>query len=224
MLDVGCGGGILSESLAMKGAEVLGIDPVREHIHVAEQHRNQQKGEWTQRLTYRAITAEELLEEIQREEGRRREGVSSLLFDVVCSCEVLEHVMNPLSLCHTLSNILTPSGTLILSTLNRTYISFIGAIVFAEYIARIVPKGMHNWNEFIKPGELKAMVESSIYMRQGEGEGKRGKTRSMKEEKEKIGMIVDNIQGVVLNPLNLQWSLSERNRFINYIIAAKRPF
>ena len=137
-LDVGCGGGLLSEALAREGAQVTAIDLAPELVKVARLHRLESGVQ----VDYQLRSVESLAEE--------RPGT----FDVVTCMEMLEHVPDPASIiraCHTL---LKPGGRLFLSTLNRTPAAFALAIVGAEYIARLLPKGTHHYQEFIRPSEL----------------------------------------------------------------------
>lgn len=137
VLDVGCGGGILSEPLARLGAEVTGIEPAAESIAVAKAHA--EDGDID--IDYRAATAEEVLAE-----GRS--------FDAVIASEVIEHVNDPAAFVKTLAKLAKPGGIVLLSTLNRTMKSFALAIVGAEYVLRWVPRGTHDWNKFVTPEEL----------------------------------------------------------------------
>ena len=137
LLDVGCGGGLLAEPLARMGAEVTAIDAAAESVAAAKLHADAMGLS----IHYRAMTAEELLEE----------GAS---FDAVLSLEVVEHVADVPGFLETLGGLVRPGGALILSTLNRTPKSFAMAIVGAEYLLRWVPRGTHDWRRFLKPSEL----------------------------------------------------------------------
>ncbi len=144
VLDIGCGGGILSEPLARLGAGVTGIDPAENNLAIARAHAEETGVE----VDYRAITAEALAAE-----GAR--------FDVVCAMEVVEHVRKPAAFVATAAALVKPGGLLFLSTLNRTLKSFALAIVGAEYVLRWVPPGTHQWEKFITPRELERMVEDA---------------------------------------------------------------
>jgi 2-polyprenyl-6-hydroxyphenyl methylase/3-demethylubiquinone-9 3-methyltransferase len=141
ILDVGCGGGILSEPLARLGAEVTGIEPAPESIAIAKAHATASG----LAITYRAATAEDLLAE-----GRR--------FDAVIASEVIEHVSDPRAFVRTLAGLARPGGLVLISTLNRTPKSFALAIVGAEYVLRWVPTGTHDWRKFVTPTELRRHV------------------------------------------------------------------
>jgi 2-polyprenyl-6-hydroxyphenyl methylase / 3-demethylubiquinone-9 3-methyltransferase len=138
VLDVGCGGGILSESMARAGAQVLGIDLAQPVLDVAELHALEGKVE----VKYRAVAAEDLAVE------------SPAAFDLVTCMEMLEHVPDPAVTLAALANLVKPGGDVVVSTLNRNPRAFAVAIVGAEYIARILPRGTHQYLKFIRPSEL----------------------------------------------------------------------
>ena len=138
VLDVGCGGGILSESMARAGAQVLGIDLAQSVLDVAELHAIEGKVE----VAYRAVSAEEL--------AAQRPAA----FDVVTCMEMLEHVPEPATTLAALARLVKPGGHVIVSTLNRNLRAFAVAIVGAEYIARVLPRGTHEYLKFIRPSEL----------------------------------------------------------------------
>ncbi|BDX21970.1 ubiquinone biosynthesis O-methyltransferase [Polynucleobacter sp. TUM22923] len=138
VLDVGCGGGILAESMAQSGAQACGIDLSERALKVAELHALEVGAS----LLYRAISAEALAEE---EPGQ---------YDVVTCMEMLEHVPDPASVVQACAKLCKPGGTLFFSTLNRNPKSYLFAIVGAEYILRMLPKGTHEYAKFIKPSEL----------------------------------------------------------------------
>jgi len=143
-LDVGCGGGLISEPLARLGATVTGIDPAPGNIGTASAHAVQSRLD----IDYRGIQAEDLAAE-----GRT--------FDIVVCLEVVEHVPDPAAFVQTLATLVRPGGLLVLSTINRTAKSFALAIVGAEYILRWLPAGTHDWNRFITPDELSAFTAAS---------------------------------------------------------------
>ena len=145
VLDVGCGGGLLSEALSEFGANVTGIDAAGPGIEVAKIHAEENN----KNITYYEKTAEELL----------KSGIDS--FDLVTCLEVLEHVPDPSSLVDSCVKLLKPNGHLFLSTINRNPRSWITAIVGAEYIFKLLPKGTHEFDKFIKPSELASYVRNA---------------------------------------------------------------
>ena len=144
MLDVGCGGGILSEPLARLGAQMVGLDPADDNIAVARAHAEQTGVA----VDYRASTAEELAANEER-------------FDVVLAMEVVEHVVDVGEFVATCATMVKPGGLLIAATLNRTLKSFAFAIVGAEYVLRWLPRGTHQWDKFVTPEELESAMEKS---------------------------------------------------------------
>ncbi|MDH7798439.1 MULTISPECIES: bifunctional 2-polyprenyl-6-hydroxyphenol methylase/3-demethylubiquinol 3-O-methyltransferase UbiG [unclassified Beijerinckia] len=141
LLDIGCGGGLLSEPLARLGAKVTGIDPAPGNVDIARHHA--EAGGIS--IDYRAVTAEEL-------------AASGAQFDVVCAMEVIEHVVNPAAFIAVAAKLVRPGGLLFAATLNRTLKSFALAIVGAEYVLRWVEPGTHQWEKFIKPAELEDWI------------------------------------------------------------------
>jgi 2-polyprenyl-6-hydroxyphenyl methylase/3-demethylubiquinone-9 3-methyltransferase len=144
MLDIGCGGGILSEPLARLGAKVLGADPSEENITAARAHAEESNVD----VDYRATTAEALAAARER-------------FDVVLIMEVVEHVTDVEAFIATCATMVKPGGLMIAATLNRTLKSFAFAIVGAEYLLRWLPRGTHQWDKFVTPEELEAAIENS---------------------------------------------------------------
>ena len=145
VLDVGCGGGLLSEALAKEGAEVTAIDLAPELIKVAKLHRL----ESGVAVDYRLQSVEALAAE---QPGS---------FDAITCMEMLEHVPDPSAIIAACASLLKPGGQLFLSTLNRTPAAFALAIVGAEYVARLLPKGTHHYQDFIKPAELGAWLRAA---------------------------------------------------------------
>ena len=145
VLDVGCGGGLLAEALNAKGAHVTGIDVTEANIEVARLHAEKMKSD----IAYKLITAEEMVK------------TESESFDVVACLEVIEHVPDPGQLIKACSDLLRPDGQMFLSTLNRNPRSFVTAILGAEYIFNILPKGTHEWSKFIKPSELERHMRNA---------------------------------------------------------------
>lgn len=144
MLDIGCGGGILSEPLARLGAQMIGADPAEENIAAARAHAE----EAGVTVDYRATTAEELAAAKER-------------FDVVLAMEVVEHVTDVNAFVATCAAMVKPGGLMIAATLNRTLKSFALAIVVAEYVLRWLPRGTHQWDKFVTPVELESAIEDS---------------------------------------------------------------
>lgn len=146
VLDIGCGGGILSESIARSGAKVLGIDACEENVLAAQLHA---KKVGQKQIEYKCTSIEEL------EKNNK--------YDVILCMEVIEHVDNLAFFVKESISLLKPGGLIFISTLNRTIKSFVFAIVGAEYILRWLPKGTHNWNKFVKPSEIaKCLRENGV--------------------------------------------------------------
>ena len=175
VLDVGCGGGLLAEALNAKGAHVTGIDVTEANIEVARLHAAKMESD----IAYKLITAEEMVK------------TESESFDVVACLEVIEHVPDPGQLIKACSDLLRPDGQMFLSTLNRNPRSFVTAILGAEYIFNILPKGTHEWSKFIKPSELSACCRS-------------------------VGLRSVDIKGLNYNPFSRKARLS-RSPVLNYI-------
>lgn len=144
VLDVGCGGGILSESMAQRGAaSVLGIDMADKSLHTARLHAQQQG---VDNLTYRCVSVEDLAAEMPQ------------AFEVVTCMEMLEHVPDPESVVRACAKLVKSGGLVFFSTLNRNAKSYLHAIIGAEYVLDLVPKGTHDWQKFIKPAEMGRMA------------------------------------------------------------------
>jgi 2-polyprenyl-6-hydroxyphenyl methylase / 3-demethylubiquinone-9 3-methyltransferase len=144
ILDIGCGGGILTESLARLGADMTGIDPAAKNIAVARLHAEQSG----LAINYLPTTAEALASE------RRK-------FDVVLAMEVVEHVRDVKAFLTTAASLVRPGGVLVAATLNRTLKSFALAIVGAEYVLRWLPRGTHDWDHFVTPRELRLALRGA---------------------------------------------------------------
>lgn len=144
LLDIGCGGGLMSEPMCRLGANVTGIDATEKNIPVAQLHAEQ----GGLAITYRHAAAEDLLAEPAR-------------FDVVLALEIVEHVVDPASFVASCASLLKPGGLLVMSTLNRTPKSYALAIVGAEYILRWLPRGTHSWKKFLRPSELHRMLRAA---------------------------------------------------------------
>ncbi|MFC0321975.1 bifunctional 2-polyprenyl-6-hydroxyphenol methylase/3-demethylubiquinol 3-O-methyltransferase UbiG [Gallibacterium melopsittaci] len=142
VLDVGCGGGILAESLAKTGAIVTGIDMSTEPLAVARQHAAEQE----LIINYQQITVEDFLQNQQQQQAEK--------FDVITCMEMLEHVPDPLSVIRSCQQLLKPNGVLFMSTINRTLKAWALVVLGAEYVLKLLPQGTHDYEKFIKPAEL----------------------------------------------------------------------
>lgn len=179
VLDIGCGGGILAEAMAQKGANVTGIDMAEQSLDVARMHLH----ESGLQVDYQLITAEQFADR------------HAAQFDVVACLEMLEHVPDPSSIIEAAARLLKPDGTLVLSTLNRNAKSFFLAIVGAEYIMNMLPKGTHEYQKFLKPSELARAARTA-------------------------GLDVFDITGMSYNPLSKHYSLG-RDVDVNYLMALR---
>ncbi|XP_029927655.1 ubiquinone biosynthesis O-methyltransferase, mitochondrial isoform X2 [Myripristis murdjan] len=189
ILDVGCGGGLLTEPLGRLGADVLGIDPVADSIGTARLHLSHDSVLGA-RVRYRACTLEELSAE--GEEGEEEEGVGQ--FDAVVASEVVEHLADLETFAFCCSHVLKPGGSLFITTINKTNLSYALGIVAAEQLLRIVPRGTHDWEKFISPVELERLLESN-------------------------GFSVQSIRGMLYNPVSGKWSWTDSTA-INYALHA----
>ena len=154
-LDVGCGGGLLSESLARLGASsVTAIDPSTELVAQAKAHA--QLDPKTRSIDYRGGWTVEQLASEYTTEGREK---NQELFDVICLLEVMEHVTDVDSVLNAVKQLLAPNGTLFVSTMSKTFKSHAVAIVGAEYVMRYLPPGTHDWNQFKSPQDVEALMQ-----------------------------------------------------------------
>ena len=181
VLDVGCGGGLLSEALARAGAQVTAIDLAPELVKVARLHGL----ESGVKVDYQVKAVEALAEE--------RPGS----FDAITCMEMLEHVPDPAAIIAACAQLLRPGGRLFLSTLNRTPAAFALAIVGAEYVARLLPRGTHHYDGFIKPSELAAWLRAA-------------------------DLQLEDVSGLFYDPLRQRARLSARTD-VNYLACATRP-
>ncbi|XP_026367545.1 ubiquinone biosynthesis O-methyltransferase, mitochondrial isoform X1 [Ursus americanus] len=177
ILDVGCGGGLLSEPLGRLGASVIGIDPVDENIKIAQHHKSFDPV-LDKRIEYRACSLEEIVEE------------TAETCDAVVASEVVEHVIDLETFIQCCCQVLKPGGSLFITTINKTQLSYALGIVFSEQIAGIVPKGTHTWEKFVSPEKLESILESN-------------------------GLSVQTVAGMLYNPLSGYWHWSE-NTSLNY--------
>lgn len=181
VLDVGCGGGILAESMAARGASVTGIDMGLAPLEVARLHLL----ETGQQVDYRQISAEQLAAE---QPGQ---------FDAVTCMEMLEHVPDPASVVSACALLVKPGGQVFFSTINRNPKSYLFAIIGAEYLLRMLPKGTHDYAKFIRPSELARWTRAA-------------------------GLQTQDITGLTYNPLNGVYRLDPRDVDVNYMLAARR--
>lgn len=182
VLDVGCGGGILADAMARQGAEVLGIDLAEKSLQVARLHALEAQ---TPRIRYRAIAAEALAAE------------APATFDVVTCMEMLEHVPDPASVVRACATLVKPGGWVFFSTLSRNPKSYLMAIVGAEYLLRLVPRGTHDYQRFIRPSELARFCRDA-------------------------GLIPRHGTGLRYNPVTRRYRLAP-DTDVNYLLATQRP-
>ncbi len=180
VLDVGCGGGLLSEGMAARGANVTGIDLSEKPLGVAKLHLL----ESGQKVDYRKIAVEQLAEEMPG------------AFDSVTCLEMLEHVPNPSSIVSACARLVKPGGQVFFSTLNRNPKSYLFAVIGAEYILNMLPKGTHDYAKFIKPSELSRWAKLA-------------------------GLEPEELIGMSYNPLTQQYSLG-RDSSVNYLLRTIR--
>jgi len=181
VLDVGCGGGILSESMAAIGAKVVGIDMGEEPLRVAELHTLETGVE----VDYRQITAERLAEE------------RPASFDVVTCMEMLEHVPDPGSVIDACARLVRPGGYLFFSTLNRKPKSYLFAILGAEYLLGLLPRGTHDYARFIRPSELDGWMRHT-------------------------DLRMTDITGLTYNPVTREYRLNPKDIDVNYLVTCRR--
>lgn len=182
VLDVGCGGGILSDAMARRGAEVLGIDLASRALKVAQLHALEAE---TPRIDYREVPVETLAAE------------QPAAFDVVTCMEMMEHVPDPSSVVDACARLLKPGGWAFFSTINRNPKSFLFAIVGAEYLLKLLPRGTHEYARFIRPSELAAWCRSA-------------------------GLELLQARGLEYNPLTQRYRLSG-DTGVNYMFACRKP-
>jgi 2-polyprenyl-6-hydroxyphenyl methylase/3-demethylubiquinone-9 3-methyltransferase len=178
VVDIGCGGGILAEALAQQGAQVTGIDMAELSLKVARLHLHESELE----VDYQLSTAEAFAEQ------------HAAQFDIVTCLEMLEHVPDPAAIIAAAAKLLKPGGCLVLSTLNRNPKSFALAILGAEYVLGLIPRGTHQYRRFIKPSEMATQLRAN-------------------------GLAVRDISGMSYNPLTRSYSLG-RDIDVNYLVTA----
>ncbi len=180
--DIGCGGGILSEAMARRGADVLGTDLSAKPLKVAQLHALETGVE---RLAYREVSAEVLADELPG------------AFDIVTCMEMLEHVPEPASVVQACAALVKPGGWVFFSTINRSAKAFVFAIVGAEHVLKLLPKGTHEYARFIRPSELARFARD-------------------------CGLEVEEFKGMQYNPLTRRYWLSG-DTSVNYLLACRRP-
>ncbi|MRV74069.1 bifunctional 2-polyprenyl-6-hydroxyphenol methylase/3-demethylubiquinol 3-O-methyltransferase UbiG [Duganella sp. FT92W] len=181
VIDIGCGGGILAESMARKGAKVTGIDLSEKALKVADLHSLESGVQ----VRYQLIAAEDMA---AQEAGQ---------YDVVTCMEMLEHVPDPAAIVQAAATLVKPGGKVFFSTLNRNPKSYLFAVIGAEYLLRLLPKGTHDYAKFITPAELSQYIRSA-------------------------GLQVDSLKGLGYNPLSKIYSLND-DTDVNYMVACTRP-
>ena len=181
VLDVGCGGGILAESMAQRGAQVTGIDLADMPLKVAQLHLLESGNQ----VEYRNVAAEDLARELPHH------------FDVVTCMELLEHVPDPASTVGACAALVRPGGQVIFSTINRNPKSYLLAVIGAEYVLRLLPRGTHNYAKFLKPSELGAFARHA-------------------------GLEVSAVIGMTYNPLTRVYTLGP-DTDVNYIMHCEKP-
>ncbi|MEY4736000.1 MAG: hypothetical protein RL302_319 [Pseudomonadota bacterium] len=181
-LDVGCGGGILADAMARNGADVLGIDLSTKALKIAQLHALEAQ---TPRVAYREVSAEALADE------------SAGQFDMVTCMEMLEHVPDPASIVQACATLVKPGGWVFFSTINRNPKSFLFAIVGAEYLLNMLPRGTHEFAKMIRPSELAAYARSA-------------------------GLDLCHTRGMEYNPLTQRYWLSA-DTSVNYMFAMRKP-
>jgi len=186
VLDVGCGGGILSESMAKRGAEVTGIDMGAKPLKIAKLHALEAGVE----INYRKVSAEELADEIDSDIKQQ--------YDVISCLEMLEHVPDPASIINACFRMLKPGGKLFLSTINRNPKAYLFAIIGAEYVLNMLPRGTHDYAKFIRPAELSRWARAA-------------------------GLEVKGSTGLVYNPLTKHYKLDEKDVAVNYMMYTVKP-
>ena len=181
VLDIGCGGGILADAMARKGADVLGIDLATKSLKVAQLHALEAL---TPSVSYREISAEDLAAE------------QPASFDIVTCMEMLEHVPDPKSIVEACSVLVKPGGWVFFSTINRNGRAFLQAIVGAEYVLGMLPRGTHEYAKFITPSELASYGRLA-------------------------GLDIQATRGLEFNPLSKRYKLSHDTR-VNYMLATQK--
>lgn len=179
-VDIGCGGGLLTEALAFAGAKVTGIDKSDALINIAKKHAEENQ----LAIKYSVCDAESLAENLDD------------FFDIVCCMELLEHVPNPSSLIHACSSLAKPGAWIFFSSINRNAHAYLLAIIGAEYLLKLLPRGTHDYKKFIRPSELAAVAREA-------------------------GLKLQKLEGIHYNPLTQYYSLTKDIR-VNYLAAFQK--
>tara|TARA_B110000014_G_C19935843_1_gene484189 strand:- start:65 stop:784 length:720 start_codon:yes stop_codon:yes gene_type:complete len=179
IVDIGCGGGLVCEPLARIGAKVSGLDFVKKNIKIAKKHSINE-----------GLNIKYIVSNIDKINLKSK-------YDVILLLEVIEHLDNWQKILSKLKTFLRPNGILIISTINRNFISFMGAIFIAEKIFKWIPSGTHNYNKFIKPEELKKELLMNKFK-------------------------VIDISGLIFNPIKRSWSITKKNTKINYFCTVQK--
>jgi len=182
VLDVGCGGGILTEAMAFRGAEAFGIDMGQAPLEVARLHAREQR----LAINYRQITAEALAE--QEPEA----------YDIVTCLEMLEHVPDPASVVAACARLVRPGGWVYFSTINRNPKAYALAILGAEYLLKLLPRGTHEYRKFIRPSELAQWLRA-------------------------VDLQLTDMTGMTYNPFTKTYKLNSRDVSVNYLLMARKP-
>ena len=182
LIDIGCGGGILAEAMALRGANVTGVDMGEAPLSVARIHQLESGVQ----VDYRHATAEQMA------------AAEPASYDIVCCLEMLEHVPDPAAVIAACAELCKPGGNLYFSTLNRNPKSYLFAIIGAEHILNLLPKGTHDYGKFIRPSELGAWVRAA-------------------------GLQLESMTGLLYNPITKRYRLDPRDVSVNYMVRAVKP-
>ncbi|MFO0389673.1 MAG: bifunctional 2-polyprenyl-6-hydroxyphenol methylase/3-demethylubiquinol 3-O-methyltransferase UbiG [Alphaproteobacteria bacterium] len=202
LLDIGCGGGLVSEAFAQLGCKVTGIDASEKNIAVAKLHAEKSG----LNIDYKCATAEFLVSSLraQRSNPDTENWIASSAlpprndgFDVVLALEIIEHVADIPAFVECVCKLAKPGGLVIFSTINRTAKSYALAIIGAEYVLRWLPRGTHTWSKFVKPSELSRHLRAN-------------------------NVEVADMTGMVMNPLTWKWEMKADDMSVNYLITGKK--
>lgn len=181
LVDIGCGGGLICEPMKRLGATVTGVDASEKNIKTASVHAQEGGLE----IDYNATTAEDLVQ-------------TGAQYDIVLALEIIEHVADAQSFIDSCATLVKPGGLIVMTTLNRTPQSYLKAIIGAEYVLRLLPRGTHQWKKFVRPSEMLSGLERNTLHH-------------------------INSCGMVMNPIKWEWRLDDKDLSVNYLMAAKKP-